>query len=295
MAEERLQKVLAAAGIGSRRSCEDLIRLGRVQVDGQKVTVLGTKVDPTKVEIVVNGQPLQKKLKHVYIKLHKPRDVLSDIGGNTRGRESVADLLPPDFPRVFPVGRLDVNSEGLILLTDDGALANKLTHPRYQHPKAYYVLVDKRPSEIAMNQLRSGIELPDGYVTARAQATYDPLPEWVKLDSGRTNGHWLRIVLREGKKRQIRHMTAAIGHPTLRLIRWSIGSMTLGDLRSRESAPLTKKELSGLRELAAKPVPDPKQEKKQRSRKRSNRKSNEEEEQRRKYVEETKPKRSWRF
>lgn len=254
MAEERLQKVMAAAGIGSRRSCEDLIRLGRVQVDGQTVNTLGTKVDPAKVSIVVNGQPLQKKKKHVYIKLHKPRDVLSDIGGNTRGRESVADLLPPQFQRVFSVGRLDLNSEGLMLLTDDGELANKLTHPRYQHPKTYYALLDKRPNETAINRLREGVELPDGYVTAKAHVTFDPLPSWVRLESGRTDGHWLRIVLREGKKRQIRHMTAAVGHPTLRLIRWSIGSMTLGDLRPRESAPLTKKELNGLRELIQKPV-----------------------------------------
>ena len=142
MAEERLQKVLAAAGVDSRRACEKLITQGRVQVNGQTVTELGTKVDPEKVLLSVDGKPVHKRKRHLYLKLNKPRDVLSDIGGDTRGRQSVADLLPPELSRVFPVGRLDLNSEGLILLTDDGALAHKLTHPSFRHEKIYYVLVD---------------------------------------------------------------------------------------------------------------------------------------------------------
>lgn len=259
MTEERLQKIMAAAGVGSRRSCEDLIRLGRVQVDGQTVTELGTKVDPAKVAIVVNGQPLQKRANHVYLKLYKPRDMLSDIGGNTRGRESVADLLPDQTQRVFPVGRLDLNSEGLMLLTDDGEMANRLTHPRYQHPKTYYVLLEQRPTEKAIHLLRTGVALPDGYVTAKAGVSIDPPPEELVLEGGRTDGHWLRIVLREGKKRQIRHMTAAVGYPTLRLIRWSIGPITVGNLRPREAVPVTKKELRNLQKFVTESRPEKKE------------------------------------
>ncbi|MCB0161022.1 MAG: rRNA pseudouridine synthase, partial [Caldilineaceae bacterium] len=153
MAEERLQKVLAAAGVASRRASEELIQSGRVTVDGRVVTELGTKVDPDQAVIHVDGRPIQLPPRHVYIKLYKPRGILSDIGGDTRGRQTVADLVPDLERRVFTVGRLDLNSEGLVLLTDDGKLAHKLTHPRYEHPKVYYVLVEQRPSEDALRRL----------------------------------------------------------------------------------------------------------------------------------------------
>ena len=248
---ERLQKVMAAAGAGSRRACEKLITDGLVKVDGRTVTELGTKVDAARSQITVNGKPLKPQRRHVYFKLHKPRGVLSDIGGDTRGRESVADLLPPELRRVFTVGRLDLNSEGLVLLTDDGALANRLTHPRYQHPKTYFVLLEKRPQGPELKQLHQGITLPDGYVTAPARVdVVERLPSELALAAGRTNGTWLRMVLREGKKRQIRHMTAAVGHPTLRLVRWSIGPLTLGNLRSRTNGPLTRQEVVALQQLA---------------------------------------------
>src|SRR3954452_23890797 len=129
MPEERLQKILAGAGIASRRASEELIVAGRVTVNGHTVRELGTKVDPNVVQIAVDGKPVKFQKRHVYLKLHKPRGVISDIGGKTYGRQSVADLLPPDMRRLFPVGRLDLNSEGLILMTDDGDLANKLSHP----------------------------------------------------------------------------------------------------------------------------------------------------------------------
>lgn len=247
MAEERLQKILAGAGVASRRTSEQMILAGRVKVNGHTVRELGTKVDPDVVQITVDGQPIQQPKRQVYIKMHKPRGVISDIGGDMRGRQSVADLLPPDMRRLFPVGRLDLNSEGLILLTDDGDLANKLSHPRYEHPKTYYVLVSDRPPVSALETLRTGVELPDG-ITAPAQVRVVPaLPHGLRLAPGPTNGVWLEIVLREGKKRQIRHMTAAVGFPTLRLVRWAIGPLLLGDLPAGKQTPLIRREVADLR------------------------------------------------
>lgn len=247
MAEERLQKILAAAGVASRRASEELISAGRVKVNGRTVTELGTKVDPDVVQIAVDGKPIKLQKRHVYMKLHKPRGVLSDMGDDTRGRQTVADLLPPGMRRLFPVGRLDFNSEGLVLMTDDGDLAHKLTHPRYEHAKTYYVLVADRPPASALEHLRQGVELSEGK-TAPAEVRVVPaLPEGIRLSPGPTEGVWLEIILREGKKRQIRHMTAAVGFPTLRLIRWAIGPLTLGDLKPGESVPLLRKEVGALR------------------------------------------------
>jgi len=249
MAEERLQKVLAAAGVDSRRACEKLITQGRVQVNGQTVTELGTKVDPDKVLLSVDGKPVHKRKRHLYVKLNKPRDVLSDIGGDTRGRESVADLLPPEMDRVFPVGRLDLNSEGLILLTDDGAMAHKLTHPSFRHEKIYYVLVESRPPEGLLNQLRNGIELPDGMTAPAGVSVIDRPPPQMRLAPGPRTGCWLKITLREGRKRQIRHMLAAVELRTLRLVRWSIGSLQLGALEVGKYTHLTRGEVNALRSL----------------------------------------------
>ena len=269
---ERLQKVMAAAGVGSRRACEELIRQGRVRVDGRPVTELGTKVDPQTAKITVNGRPVQRKKGYVYYKLHKPHGILSDFGGGARGFKTVIDLLPPGTRRVFPVGRLDLKSEGLMLLTDDGDLANKLTHPRYEHPKVYFVLLQRQPTQKELNRLRKGVELPDGTKTAPAQVeVIEQLPRELRLAKGQKAGHWLRVVLREGKKRQIRHMTAAIGHPTLRLVRWSIGSLELGDLPAGESRALTRAEMAGLRTLSQKSRPmDPDRPRKSRSGSRKN-------------------------
>jgi pseudouridine synthase len=139
-----------------------------------------------------------------------------------------------------------MGSEGLILMTDDGDLAHKLTHPRYEHPKTYYVLVADRPPASALTTLREGVELPEGK-TAPAEVRVVPaLPQGIRLAAGPTDGVWLEIVLREGKKRQIRHMTAAVGFPTLRLIRWAIGPLTLDDLKAGDHVPLTRKEVAAL-------------------------------------------------
>ena len=249
MPEERLQKVLAAAGVASRRAAEKLITAGRVRVDGRIVTELGTKVDPAKVTITVDGKPIRAPQEHVYIKLYKPRGVISDMGGDAEGRPNVSQFLPPGTPRVFPVGRLDRNSEGLMLLTDDGALAHKLTHPRYEHPKVYYVLVDRMPTMAELERLRTGIELPEEAgktAPAQVEVVHHPPPELV-LAPGPKQGVWLRFVLREGKKRQIRHMLAAVGLQTRRLIRWAIGPLILGSMKPGEAQPLSRKEIAALR------------------------------------------------
>lgn len=254
MTEERLQKVLAAAGIASRRACEEIITAGRVKVNGQLVTELGTKVDPERAQITVDGKAISLPSRHVYVKLHKPRGVLSDEGGDEEvmgGRESVLDLLPDDMRRVFPVGRLDLHSEGLILLTDDGDLAHKLTHPRFHHSKTYFVLVAEKPNEEALRTLRNGVDLPEGRSAPALVRILDKLPSELKLSIGPSEGVWLEMTLYEGKKRQIRHMTAAVGHPTLRLVRWAIGPLTLDSLKVREYIPLTAREVTALRNLVA--------------------------------------------
>ena len=268
MVEERLQKVLAAAGIASRRASEKLITSGRVRVDGQVVTTLGTKVDPAGVSVSVDGRPIRLAENNVYFRVYKPRGILSDIGGDTRGRRTVAHLLPGGAGRVFPVGRLDLNSEGLVMLTDDGALTNRLTHPRFEHPKTYYVLVAQRPSADALVRLREGIELEGGRTAPARVEIADGLPARLVLDKGNQTfaadpaegwknsppekGVWLRIVLREGKKRQIRHMAAAVGIELRRLIRWSIGPLTLEGLQPGMSRALTPGEVYALKQMVDK-------------------------------------------
>lgn len=256
MPAERLQKLMAAAGVGSRRTCETMISEGRVQVNGKTVTELGVKADPARDRITVDGVRLEFQPQHVYYKVHKPRGVISDIGGDEVDlrtgelRRTVDDLLPPGHHRVFPVGRLDLHSEGLVLLTDDGELANRLTHPRYQHPKTYYVLLGEQPTQEALVRLRNGVDLPEGRSAPAEVMIVGYLPATLKLSKGPNEGVWLRVVLREGKKRQIRHMTAAVGYPTLRLLRWSIGPLTLGDLELGQARPLTIDEINALRKLA---------------------------------------------
>ena len=178
-----------------------------------------------------------------------PAACLSDTESEEGVRRTVIDLLPPDTGRVFPVGRLDLHSEGLVLLTDDGELANRLTHPRYQHPKTYFVLVEIAAWPGALAQLRTGVELPDGRSAPALVEVAERLPVELQLSKGPTEGVWLRIVLREGKKRQIRHMTAAVGYPALRLVRWSIGSLALGRLELGHFAPLTAGEVASLRHM----------------------------------------------
>jgi 23S rRNA pseudouridine2605 synthase len=242
--EERLQKLMAQAGLGSRRANEVLISSGRVTVNG-RVANLGDKADPQRDKIMVDGRPLKLPEGPVYIALHKPRGVLSAVSSQDP-RPTVRDLV--DLPgHLYPVGRLDVDSEGLILLTSDGDLANKLTHPRYGHEKEYRVLVARRPDEEQLETWRRGVVLEDGYRTA---------PVEVRLDGTFGKGAWLRVVMKEGRKRQIRETGLQIGLPVVKIIRVRIGSLRLGNLKPREWRRLTDDEVAELKgRPTSKPAP----------------------------------------
>jgi len=242
LVEERLQKVLAHAGVASRRRAEEMIVEGRVQVNGEVVKQLGTKVNPHRDVIVVDGRPLGRPERPVYVLLNKPRGVLS-AAHDVRGRKTVVDLVPARS-RLYPVGRLDLDSEGLMLLTNDGALALRLAHPRYEHEKEYRVLVAGVPDEAALARLRGGVGLEGGWTR--------PARVEVEKSNGDT---WLRMVLREGRKRQIRRMVEKVGYQVLRLIRVRMGPLRLGDLPPGAYRPLTREELAAIRRIRQEDLP----------------------------------------
>jgi 23S rRNA pseudouridine2605 synthase len=232
---ERLQKVLAVHGWGSRRACEDLIAAGRVVVNGE-VAVLGRRIDVEHDVVEVDGVPLGVRPDLVYYLLNKPVGVIT-TASDTHGRRTVVDLVPAE-PRVFPVGRLDADTEGLLLLTNDGALANRIAHPRHGVDKEYLAEVEGEVSAKALRRLRDGVELDDG-VTAPARASV--------LSSG-----LLRIVIHEGRNRQVRRMCEAVGHPVTRLVRIRIGPLRDPDLAPGAWRELSTTEVSELvRSLAA--------------------------------------------
>lgn len=210
----RLQKVLARAGFGSRRTCDDLIAAGRVRVDGA-VAVLGRRVDAETALILVDGAPVGVRPGLVYYLLNKPVGVVT-TADDPQGRPVVVGLVP-DEPRVFPVGRLDLDTEGLLLLTNDGEIANRITHPSYGVEKEYVVHVEGSPTRSVLRQLREGVELDDG-VTAPARVT--PVEPNV-----------LRLVIHEGRNRQVRRMCDAVGHPVIRLVRTRIGPLADRSIR----------------------------------------------------------------
>ena len=232
---ERLQKVLAAAGLGSRRQCEELIATGRVEVDRRVITELGTRVDPTEQLIRVDGVPLAKP-KLVYFAVNKPVGVLS-TNRDPSGRPRVVDLVPAKDLRLFAIGRLDLHSEGLILVTNDGELANRLTHPRYGVAKIYRVVVAGQPPREVVAKLLKGVHLAEG--VARA--------ERVDVKSRHKDSTVLEMTLREGKNREIRRLLARVGHKVLRLTRIAVGPVRLGTLPSGASRRLTHEELAALR------------------------------------------------
>ncbi len=214
----RLQKVLARAGVASRRAAEEMIRQGRVAVNNQVVTTLGTKVVPGRDVVTVDDKPLAEPEQLVYLALNKPAGYVSTVS-DTHGRPTVLDLVPRGR-RIYPVGRLDVDTEGLLLLTNDGDFAYRVTHPRHTLAKEYRALVAGRPGPAALAKMRSGVDI-DGQLTAPAEVdavAYQP------------QSTWLRVVLREGRKRQVRRMCEAVGHPVLRLQRVRVGPIVLGDL-----------------------------------------------------------------
>ena len=231
---ERLQKVLAAAGYGSRRVCEELIADRRVTVNGD-VAVLGRRVDTDVDRIEVDGTPVPVRPGLVHYVLNKPRGVVS-TAKDTHGRPTVVDLVPAE-PRVYPVGRLDADTEGLLVVTNDGDLAQLLTHPRHGVEKEYLAHVDNgRVSAGALRRLRDGIELDEG-LTAPATVS-QPEPGV------------LRITIHEGRNRQVRRMCDAVGHPVLRLVRLRIGPLADRRLPPGEWRPLTVSEVRGLYEAA---------------------------------------------
>lgn len=237
MTLERLHKILARAGVASRRESERLIAAGRVLVDGRVVTQPGTQADPDTQEIKVDGKPIGKPEGHQYWMVHKPPGVVC-TASDPEGRPIVLDILPTDAgERLYPVGRLDMYSEGLVLLTNDGELALQLTHPRYQVPKYYRVWVEGKPSPEAIAHLRQGVNI-EGGLSAPAQVH-------MKTSDGHMSK--LRMVLSEGRKREIRQMCRAVGHPVKRLVRVGLGSLRLGDLAPGQSRRLTPRELEDLR------------------------------------------------
>jgi len=235
--KERLQKILASAGYGSRRACEEIIAAGRVRVNGV-VASLGDKADPIQDRIQVDAKTIARQEQLIYIALYKPRGIVSTVSSQDQ-RRTVTDLV--DIPeRVYPVGRLDVDSEGLILLTNDGELTNRLTHPRYNHEKEYKVLVARRPDSEQLDTWRRGVVLEDGYRTAPAEVRF-------LASSGK--GAWLRVIMHEGKKRQIREIGSKIGLPVVKIIRTRIGSLKLGPLKPRQWRQLSENEVKELKRL----------------------------------------------
>lgn len=235
MAEERLQKVLAKVGYGSRRANEELISAGRVKVNGI-VAHLGMKADPSKDEISVDNIVIPKQEETIYIAMYKPRGILSD-NSQVDSRKNVRDLVDLDG-HFFTVGRLDLESEGLMILTNDGELTNRLTHPRYGHEKEYLVLVAKRPDEEQLETWRRGVVLEDGFRTA---------PTKVVLHKWHGKGAWLKVILKEGHKRQIREIGKVIGLPIVKLIRVRISTINLGNLKPGEWRYLTAEEVKQLK------------------------------------------------
>ena len=236
---DRLNKFLAHAGIGSRRHCESLILAGRVSIDGRAVRELATQVGPEHV-VKVDGEPVRAE-KFVYWLVNKPRGYLCTNHDPSR-RPLAIDLVPQINQRVYTVGRLDEDSEGLLLLTNDGDLANRLMHPRYNVEKTYLVLVAGDPAPDDLKKLLQGVWLSEGHVKARH----------VKRLRKQGKSTWLRIILSEGKNREIRRMLAKLDHKVLRIRRIEIGPLDIGSLASGKSRPLTSQELKSLRRLADK-------------------------------------------
>jgi 23S rRNA pseudouridine2605 synthase len=240
MSDERLQKILARSGLGSRRTCEEYIKSKRVTVNG-KIAELGEKADLEKDEIRLDDELVGVSEKSVYLILNKPIGVLSSLKSQG-GLRTVIDLL--DIPqRVFPVGRLDLNSQGLMLITNDGELANRLSHPRYGHEKEYKVLLDRYPDEKQIILWRHGVVLPDGKKTR---------PATVKIKRSNDKLPWITVILKEGRKRQIRETAKVLGLRVKKIIRIRFGPIRLGNLKSGEWRFLTPEEVKRLKQSVGK-------------------------------------------
>jgi len=235
----RLQKVLAQAGIGSRRACEDLIAAGRVQVDGQTIRELGVRVDAKRQAVHVDGVRIQVDTSMVYLVLNKPPGVVSTMD-DPEGRPCIGDLLIGREERLFHVGRLDAATEGLLLLTNDGDLANRLSHPSHEVPKTYLAEVAGPVGKDVGKRLRAGVELEDGPAKVDSFRVIDARPGKALVE----------IVLHEGRNHIVRRLLSAVGHPVEQLVRIQVGPIKLGDLRSGRTRSLHGDELGRLFEAA---------------------------------------------
>ena len=231
----RLQKVLAASGVGSRRRCEELIAAGRVEVDGDVVTELGRRVDPARAVIRVDGARVDSRPDATYLALNKPRGMVSTMS-DPEGRPSLADVIRSSGPRLFHVGRLDSDSEGLLLITNDGELAHRLTHARYGVPKTYLADVPGPVPRDLGRQLRAGVPLEDGLVVGDRFRVLESA-------AGRA---LVEVVLHEGRKHVVRRLLAEVGHPVRRLVRTAVGPIRLGDLGAGRVRRLTSVEVAEL-------------------------------------------------
>lgn len=238
---ERLNKFLAHAGVGSRRLCDAMIQAGRVSIDGQRVTEPGTRIDPNTATVLVDGKPVQTEQK-VYWVFHKPPGVLC-TNFDPAGRDRAIDFFPHVNQRIYTVGRLDEDSEGLLLLTNDGDLANQLMHPRYGVEKTYLVQVAGSPSRADLDKLKQGIHLAEGKVHAK----------YIKRLRAQGESAWLRIVLNEGKNREIRRMLARLEHKVIRLRRIAIGPVKLDRLPRGKARKLSRGELEALKRSIREP------------------------------------------
>jgi 23S rRNA pseudouridine2605 synthase len=236
--KERVQKIISAAGLASRRHAEKLITAGRVSINNVVVTELGVKADAQKDVIRIDGATISIEKTLLYIALHKPAGYITTLDDPEK-RPTVIDLLPDVPERVYPVGRLDYDSSGLLLLTNDGDFAQKMQHPRFQTPKVYRVKIQGRLSTEELKQISKGVKLPDGMFK----------PENMQLEKFNDKSCWIRLTLREGKNRIIRRGFENTGHRVARLVREAIGSLTLEGLKEGEWRHLTTKEINQLLHL----------------------------------------------
>lgn len=236
MSEERLQKILSRAGIASRRAAEQYILDGRVSIDGKIVRELGTKIDPERSEIKVDGRRINLKVEKIYLMLNKPKQVLSSVSDD-RGRRTVIDLIEDVDEKIFPIGRLDYNTEGLLLLTNDGELANGLLHPKFEIDKTYLAVIKGRVDQERLDRLRIGVKLEDG-MTAPA------LVNLLELGDDQST---VEITIHEGRNRQVRRMFEAIGYLIKKLRRIKFAGLTLEGLKLGAHRALTKREVESLR------------------------------------------------
>jgi len=240
MAEERIHKIIARAGVTSRRKAEELILEGRVAVNGRRVTTLGTTVDPEKTVLTVDGKRINPQVEKIYVMVNKPRGYISSIT-DPQGRPTVVNLVKHLHTRVYPVGRLDYDAEGLLVLTNDGDLANRLLHPGYQVPRTYLVKVKGRPTPHVMRRLRAGVRLSDG----------PAVPLHVSFSDKTDKNSWISITVAEGRNNLIKRIFEAVGHRVLKLKRIRFGTLFLGDLAVGAYRELEPREVKKLKAVTS--------------------------------------------